>query len=135
MQFFRIDKDNPSIVEADTLESSVRVPVDVGNILRISCNDCHSNRTVYSWYSNIAPVSWLLKKDIDGGRQKLNFSVFNTYDSKKKVRRLEQICELVKSKEMPLPPYLWMHRDAVITEDQSKILCDWSQSEIEKIDD
>lgn len=133
IQFFRIDKNNPPIAEEDTLERSVAVPDEVEGILKASCNDCHSNRTVYPWYSNVAPVSWLLKNDIDEGRQKLNFSIFNTYDPKKKARRLEQICELVESKEMPLPSYLWMHRDAVLTPEQSRALCDWSRIESEKI--
>ena len=133
MQLWGIDKSNPPVVEADSLEASVTVPNDVESILRTSCSDCHSNKTVYPWYSNIAPVSWLLKNDIDAGRAKLNFSVFNTYDPKKKARRLEQICELAESGEMPLPSYLWIHRSAVITDEQKKTLCEWSKVESEKI--
>jgi hypothetical protein len=39
-----------------------------------ACFDCHSNQTVWPWYSNIAPMSWLIQHDVDEGRESLNFS-------------------------------------------------------------
>src|SRR5690348_15393640 len=42
-----------------------------------ACFDCHSNQTKWRWYSNIAPVSWLVQRDVDGGRGTLNFSEWN----------------------------------------------------------
>src|SRR6478735_10619944 len=42
-----------------------------------ACFDCHSNLTKWPWYSNVAPVSWLIQRDVDGGRAALNFSEWN----------------------------------------------------------
>jgi hypothetical protein len=42
-----------------------------------ACFDCHSNLTTWPWYSNVAPVSWLVQRDVDGGRGALNFSEWN----------------------------------------------------------
>lgn len=42
------------------------------------CFNCHSNFTTWPWYSNVAPVSWLIQRDVVGGRQALNFSTWNT---------------------------------------------------------
>ncbi len=42
-----------------------------------ACYDCHSNETVWPWYSNVAPFSWLIQHDVDEGRQRLNFSEWN----------------------------------------------------------
>ena len=42
-----------------------------------ACFDCHSNLTTWPWYSNVAPVSWLVQRDVDGGRRALNFSEWN----------------------------------------------------------
>ena len=42
-----------------------------------ACFDCHSNLTKWRWYSNIAPVSWLIQRDVDGGRSQFNFSEWN----------------------------------------------------------
>lgn len=133
IQFFPIDKSNPTVVEAESLEAAVTVPDNVRTILERSCKDCHSHKTVYPWYSNVAPVSWFLKNHIDVARRKLNFSQFNTYAPKKKAKKLEEICEQLDSGEMPLPSYLWIHRDSILREGEAKILCDWATTEKEKI--
>ena len=46
-------------------------------LARRACFDCHSNLTTWPWYSSIAPVSWLVQRDVDGGRSSLNFSEWN----------------------------------------------------------
>ena len=132
-QFFRPDQTNPPIVQADTLEAATQVPENVAQVLKRSCNDCHTNQTVYPWYSNITPFSWLLKNHIDEGRTKLNFSVWNTYDAKKKARKLDQICDQIIGGEMPLNQYLWIHRYAKLSDEDKKLLCDWEQAERDKI--
>jgi len=133
LQFFRIDKTAPPIVQGETLEAAVSVPADVSQIMVHSCNDCHTNATIYPWYSNVQPFGWFLKNHIDEGRQKLNFSIFNTYTAQKKAKRLDDICDQVESKEMPLPSYLWIHRDAVLSDSDAKALCDWAKQESGKI--
>jgi len=133
IQFFRIDKSAPAVVQAETLEAAVSVPPDIKLILGRSCNDCHSNTTVYPWYSNIQPAGWFLKSHIDDGKRHLDFSIFNTYTPKKQAHKLEEICEQVGLKEMPLPSYLWIHRDAALKDSEAKALCDWANQEKAKI--
>ena len=133
LQFFRIDETAPPIVQAETLDAAVVVPPDISLILGRSCNDCHSNVTVFPWYSKIQPSAWYLKGHIDDGRRHLNFSVFNTYSPKKKAKKLEEICEQVESKEMPLPSYLWIHWDAALKDTEVQALCQWAKQEKEKI--
>ena len=134
LQFFRIDKTNPAVVQAETLEASVAVPPDISLIIGKSCSDCHTNQTQYPWYSNVQPAAWMLRSHIDEGRQKLNFSIWNTYTAKRKSKKFEEICEQVESKEMPLPSYLWIHRDAILSDSDGKSLCDWAKHEKEKVD-
>ena len=133
IQFIRPDFTNPPVVETDTLEASMQVPEQVDAILNRSCVDCHTNKTVYPWYSKIAPVSWWLGNHISEGRRELNMSVWNTYSPKKKANKLNEICEQVESGEMPLPSYLWIHRYAVLKEGETKTLCDWANAEKAKI--
>ena len=128
IQFFQIDKSAPTVVQAETLEAAVSVPPDIKLILGRSCNDCHSNTTIYPWYSNIQPAGWFLKSHIDDGKRHLNFSIFNTYEPKKKAEKLEEICEEVQSGGMPLPSYLWIHWDAVLKDTEAKALCEWTKS-------
>lgn len=133
IQFFRIDKTNPAIVEAETLEATTTVPDNVKAIVERSCNDCHSNKTTYPWYSNFEPFGWFLRSHVDDGRSKLNFSVFAKSNSKRKIKKFEEICEQMESKEMPLPSYLWIHRDAVLSDNDRKTLCDWANVEKSKL--
>src|SRR5207253_7873948 len=118
---------------AETLEAAVAVPPDISFILSRSCNDCHTNNTIYPWYSYIQPAGWFLKNHIDEGRRHLNFSVFNTYTPNKKAKKLEEICEQIDSGEMPLPSYLWLHGNAVLKDTEAKALCDWANQEKARI--
>ena len=133
-QFIRPDLSNPPINEAETLEASVQVPENIKAIMKRSCSDCHTNTTVYPWYSQISPVSWWLKNHIDEGRRELNFSVWATYQPKRKAKKLEEVCEQINEKEMPLPSYTWAHRDAILSAEESKVLCDWATAEKAKIE-
>ena len=82
-----------------------------------ACYDCHSNETVWPWYANIAPVSWLVQHDTDEGRQILNFSEMNrTY------KELDEVTEVVAEGEMPPLVYLPTHPEARLTEAEKKQL-------------
>ena len=129
IQFYRPDFTNPPVVESENLFAGNQVPENVKAIFSRSCNDCHTNETVYPWYSQISPASWFLADHIDHGRSDLNFSKWNTYETKRKDHKLEEICEMVESNEMPLPSYLWIHNGAALSVEEIKTLCDWSKQE------
>ena len=134
IQFIRPDRNNPPIVQAETLEASTVVPPDVAMVLSRSCADCHTNKTTFPWYSNIAPFSWVLMDHVNEGREHLNLSVWNTYDTRRKLKRLEEICEQVESGEMPLPSYLWIHYDAAMKPGEAEMICSWVKAERSKIE-
>ena len=79
-----------------------------------ACFDCHSNETVWPFYSNIAPVSWLVQRDVDEGREKLNFSEWGRGDEP------DEIVEIVQKGEMPLGIYLIMHPEANMTSQEKQ---------------
>ncbi len=132
IQFLRPDFTNPPVVQGEILQAATAVPENVQAILKRSCSDCHTNETVYPWYAKIQPSAWFLADHIKEGRGEMNLSLWNTYEAKRKKRKLEEICEQVETKEMPLPSYLWIHRDAALSDDEIKTLCDWTKSEIAK---
>ena len=132
-QFIRPDFSNPPVNESDTLWASTGVPGDVHQVLVRSCNDCHSNETVYPWYARITPSNWFLADHIAEGRHELNFSVWNTYKRDKKIRKLDELCEQVEKSEMPLPSYLWLHGDAALSDNEKTLLCNWAKTEGSRI--
>ena len=133
MQFVRPDRNNPPVNPSEALKASVTVPADVEMVLARSCADCHTNETSYPWYAQVAPVSWLLADHVRDGRRELNFSVWGTYADRKRSKKFEEICEQVTEGEMPLPSYLWIHRDAALTDSDKGLLCDWANAERSKI--
>ena len=133
IQFVRPDYSNPPVNEPETLAATTQVPENVGKILARSCNDCHSHKTVYPWYAQVAPLSWRIADHIKDGRRHLNFSVWNTYDKNKKRNKLDEVCDEVTDAAMPIGQYLWLHGDAVLSAEDVKTLCDWTQQEKERL--
>jgi hypothetical protein len=119
MQLIPVDLSNPPV------ESDMPAPADVKAILRTSCYDCHSNETVWPWYSKVAPVSWVLAHDAAEGREKINFSTWGRYTPEKQAMNMMQIIDEVKEGEMPPMPYTWKHAGSDITPDELKALEAW----------
>ena len=127
IQFIRPDRTNPPEDHSVTLNASTSVPVDISAILERSCADCHSNRTNWPWYSNVAPISWSVAEHVSHGREELNFSVWAEYSEERRSRKLEEICEEIRGRHMPHPQYLWIHRDARLTGDEIEKVCEWTK--------
>jgi cytochrome c551/c552 len=132
MQFIRPARTNPPVDETATMSARLQVTPEVEAILNRSCIDCHSHKTVWPWYSNIAPISWQLVHDVNEGRRHWNVSNWPT-DPKRSAHRLEEMCEQVTKGEMPLWFYLPLHPTAKLTDADKKTLCDWANSERQRI--
>lgn len=110
------------------------VPADVQKILRRSCYDCHSNRTAYPWYGSVQPVAWWLNEHVSEGKAELNFSAFGDYDAKRAVRKLQATADEVLDRHMPLRSYLWMHREAKLTDAEVTRLTQWAEDLADEIE-
>lgn len=93
-----------------------------------SCNDCHSNQTIWPRYSSVAPISWLVVADVRRGRNSLDFSEWGSYSPDQQRRLLAEICEEVSDAEMPGRLYTFMHPTAKLTDADVKSICSWSRS-------
>lgn len=92
-------------------------------VMQRSCGDCHSNYTLWPWYSKLAPVSWLVARDVSQGRRELNLSEFGDYDVAKQQRKLDKACEEVTAGEMPLWIYTLQHPDAKLNPGDVEAIC------------
>jgi len=127
-QFFTIDKTNPKFDQKLDLISIENPPQDIVQILRNTCYDCHSNETVWPWYSNIAPVSWLIEKHVVEGRDNINFSEWGEYDQEDKAYAAEEIIEEIEDGEMPIPGYDITHPHAKLDNVKKEKLINWFKS-------
>ena len=78
-----------------------------------ACFDCHSNETVWPWYSYVAPISWMVVKDVNEGRRVFNFSEWTA--EQQQASQPEEAVELVSKNLMPLPYYILIHPEANLT--------------------
>jgi hypothetical protein len=80
-------------------------------IARTSCYSCHSNETDWPFYSYVAPMSWLVRSDVDRGREAFNFSDWNEYDND-----VDDAIEMIEEGDMPPGRYTMIHRDARLSD-------------------
>lgn len=120
---------NPPIDESRTLQAKAQIQPEVYAIMERACNDCHSNKTTWPWYSQVTPVSWYLARHVDQGRRELNISDWAKYDNKRATRKLDEICEQVKTGEMPIKSYLLIHPSAKLSDADKQALCNWAEQE------
>lgn len=131
IQFFQIDKTNS---ETDINQDFLTIhnpPAEIASIMKAACYDCHSNQSVYPWYTNVQPVGWFVKNHIEDGKKHLNFSEFGTYTTKKQAHKLEECGEMIEKGEMPLSSYTIIHKEAALTEAQQTELIAYFK-EVEK---
>jgi hypothetical protein len=94
-------------------------------ILMRACGNCHSNHTDWPWYSHVAPVSWWIARHVSEGREKLDFSAWETYSTRQKRDKLESMCGLISTGRMPPRMYSVMHPEARLSEKDKNAVCAW----------
>jgi hypothetical protein len=88
-------------------------------LARAACFDCHSNETAWPWYSNVAPMSWFVQRDVDNGRETLNFSEWDRPQGE-----VEEVAEVIEEGEMPPWYYLMLHSGARLSDAEKQRLID-----------
>ncbi len=125
IQFFGIDKTNPPVEASQDFLSIANPPAEIAALIKSSCYDCHSHQTKYPWYTNVAPVSWMIGHHIEEGREHLNFSKWGTYPAKKRAHKIEECYEEVEEGEMPMKGYVILHSEAKMSKEQKEQLIAW----------
>lgn len=118
IQFVPVDRSNPEVIEPFEGDPQLLT------VLKRSCWDCHSNETVWPWYSYVAPFSWFVADHVLEGREKLNFSDWDESDIDD-VR--EEAWKEVRKDRMPLPSYLWLHSDAKLSAADKAVFENWAK--------
>jgi hypothetical protein len=128
IQFIHPEKNisSPSALQANDISKLYPIPDSVNQILQTSCYDCHSNNTVYPWYSKIQPVAWWLSNHIVEGKREINFSEFANYRIGRQYKKMDEIIKQVKEDEMPLSSYTLIHRNAVLNSGQKLTINNWA---------
>lgn len=122
IQFIPVDRSNAAT------RSQAGATTEQLAVLKRACFDCHSNEVVYPWYSYVAPVSWLVARDVAAGRDELNFSEWDKMSAEQQSEAKSESWEKVQSGEMPLWFYLPMHPSAKLSAADKTLLQAWATS-------
>ena len=123
-QLIRIDRTNPPV------EGDVATTPDMQKLLRRACYDCHSNETVWPWYSGVAPVSWLVGHDVHEGREELNFSAWAASTPAQRTKLLKETAEDVADGDMPPWYYALVHPEARLDAAARERIQAWTAAEL-----
>jgi hypothetical protein len=113
------DHSNPAVTAEYPWKSA-----EAKAVAQKACYDCHSNETVWPWYTDIAPSSWLVQRDVDEGRDNLNFSEWPEGAAIVDEAVGEDVAEVVGEGEMPPFQYKIIHGDARLSDAERQLLID-----------
>jgi len=119
IQFVPVERTNPLVVY------DIDAPANIKTVLKKACYDCHSNETEWAWYTEIAPLSFLTVKDVNEGREHLNFSEWGKYTNKLGQVK-DEIWEEVREEHMPPWMYRVVHSDAKLSQEEKDVLRNWA---------
>jgi hypothetical protein len=98
-------------------------------IIERSCQNCHSEKTEWPWYSYVAPVSWLIEKDVHDARSHMNLSHWGDYGLERKQEVLSRLAAVVRSGAMPPPRYTVMHPSEKPSARELEQIYEWARGE------
>jgi len=122
----------PAPLPPSSVADSLAAPPPVAALLQRACYDCHSEQSRWPWYARVAPVSWLLARDVREGRKQVNFSRWNTYSPTTRRHKLQWMGRVIRNGSMPPLLYRVVHRDARLSANERAMLERWIAVEIAK---
>jgi hypothetical protein len=121
-QFVRFERANPPTDPSRTIQAQVGAVSGLVAILDRACSDCHSNSTVWPWYTQIAPLSWAMAYGVKEGRKAVNFSEWTTYQPEVQRKLLVASCQDAKNGKMP-GSYTWLHPEMRLSSQDVETIC------------
>lgn len=120
---------DPSGGSGALLLRGAEVPGPVLAVFNHSCIDCHSDKTRWPWYSNVAPASWLIERDVQRARSHMNLSRWDSLDSAAQRTLLTAIATVIENREMPPSQYVMAHPQARLSAADSLRVIEWTHAE------
>jgi Haem-binding domain len=119
---------NEPVMEKSLLTGS-NVPAPVRTILERACRDCHSEKTVWPWYSHVPPIAWQVHTDVERGRAFMNLSKWNDFTEGERRGFTAVIGAAVQNHLMPPRKYVWLHPEARLSSDDLQLIRAWALAE------
>jgi hypothetical protein len=121
-QLVRPGRANPPTDASRTIQAQAGTASGLAPVLDRACRDCHSNATMWPWYTQIAPVSWLMARGVAEGRNAVNFSEWGAYSPSQQRTLLAASCEDVSTGRMP-GPWTLLHPETKLSAQDVETIC------------
>jgi hypothetical protein len=124
-QLVRPERTNPPIDASHTIQAHLGTgPASgLGLVLDRACGQCHSNASVWPWYTNIAPLSWLMAYGVKQGRKAVNYSEWATYPPERQQVLLAATCQDARSGKMPGSAYTLLYPATRLSAQDIALIC------------
>lgn len=122
-QLVRPERANPPIDASRTIQAHLGTANGLAAVLDRACGDCHSNSTVWPWYTQIAPPSWLMAYAVKEGRNTVNFSEWGAYPAERQRELLDRSCRDVSEGKMPGSAWTLLHPEARLSARDVATIC------------
>src|SRR5574342_1143089 len=122
-QLVRPERANPSFEASRTIQAHLGTANGLAAVLDRACGDCHSNSTVWPWYTQIAPLSWLMAYAVKEGRNTVNFSEWGAYPAERQRELLDRSCRDVSEGKMPGSAWTLLHPEARLSAHDVETIC------------
>jgi len=122
-QLIRPGRTNPPIDPSRTIQAHAGTPPALVAVLDRACADCHSNATVWPWYTQIAPLSWAMAYEAKAGRKALNFSEWAGYPPEQQRDLLGQSCHDASTGRMPWSTWTQLHPESKLSAQDVGTIC------------
>ncbi|PYR96440.1 MAG: hypothetical protein DMG12_26280 [Acidobacteria bacterium] len=121
-QLVRPERANPATDASHTIQAEAGTASGLVAVLDRSCRDCHSNGTVWPWYTQIAPMSWLMAYGVTTGRKAVNFSEWTSYPPQLQRALLSASCQDASAGKMP-GSYTLLHPEMRLSTHDIETIC------------
>jgi hypothetical protein len=121
-QLVRPERANPATDPSHTIQAYVGTASGLVAVLDRSCGDCHSNGTVWPWYTQLAPLSWLMAYGVTAGREAVNFSEWASYTPQLQRALLSASCQDASTGKMP-GAYALLRPETRLSADDIQTIC------------
>ena len=118
--------------DAPVLEGT-EVPERVRTALEAKCGDCHSQNTHYPLYSHLAPLTWMIDREVVEGRAGLDISRWQLYNIEDRINALTRMASEVHTGQMPPRTYVLLHPHARLSQEEQKLIYDWAKSQRKRL--
>jgi hypothetical protein len=123
----------PGAAGSQTILREAQIDPQTFAIVQRACQNCHSEKTEWPWYSHVAPMSWLLARDVQQARLHMNLSRWEDYSTDDQLRLLSAIGSAVRNREMPVQRYVFLHPEARLTDAERQQIYRWTRTERNRV--